>query len=106
MGIEGGQAAAGRIKNATHGRFFKRQARKDPECKMMIKNISMGSACCEMKSEINFGGLHCALSIIIQGRSKKHGCGANCGKSGSSLKCKNMQHAWKREGVKMKSKCK
>ena len=37
MGIEGGQAAAGRIKNATHGMFFKRQARKDPECKMMIK---------------------------------------------------------------------
>ena len=74
MGIEGGQAAAGRIKNATHGMFFKRQARKDPECKMMIKkNISMGSACCERKSEINFGGLHCALSIIIQGRARSTG---------------------------------
>ena len=53
--------------------FFKRQARKDPECKMMIKNISMGSACCEMISEIKFGGLHCALSVIIQGRARSTG---------------------------------
>ena len=73
MGIEGGQAAAGRIKNAAHGMFFKRQACKDPECKMMIKNISMGSACCEMISEIKFGGLHCALSVIIQGRARSTG---------------------------------
>ena len=73
MGIEGGQAAAGRIKNATHGMFFKMQAHKGPECKMMVKNFSMNSACCEMKSEINFGGLHCALSIIIQGRARSTG---------------------------------
>ena len=37
VGIEGGQAAAGRIKNATHGMFFKRKACK--ECKMMIKTF-------------------------------------------------------------------